>query len=126
MRAATTGLRRALGTGATSVIRGRRPTRAAGRSVRRKALPRMAAFRLVAVMLGFVLLTSAAVSPLYAVYQAQWRFSAATLTAVFAIYAILLLARVSWLAETTLVSVLVRGGVEGGLVYDLSLGCPLM
>jgi MFS family permease len=62
-----------------------------GGRVRRKALPRMAAFWLVAVMLGFVLLTSAAASPLYAVYQAQWKFSAATLTAVFAIYAIFLL-----------------------------------
>ena len=51
----------------------------------------MAAFWLVAVMLGFVLLTSAAASPLYAVYQAQWKFLAATLTAVFAIYAIFLL-----------------------------------
>jgi len=51
----------------------------------------MAAFWLAAVMLGFVLLTSAAASPLYAVYQAQWKFSAATLTAVFAIYAIFLL-----------------------------------
>jgi MFS family permease len=51
----------------------------------------MAAFWLVAVLLGFVLLTSAAASPLYAVYQAQWKFSAATLTAVFAIYAIFLL-----------------------------------
>ena len=36
------------------------------------------------------------------------------------------LARVSWLAETTLVSVLVRGGVEGGLVYDLSPWSQLM
>jgi hypothetical protein len=62
-----------------------------GGRVRRKALPRMAAFWLVAVLLGFVLLTSAAASPLYAVYQAQWKFSAATLTAVFAIYAIFLL-----------------------------------
>ena len=30
-------------------------------------------------------------SPLYGVYQAQWRFSATTLTAVFAVYALLLL-----------------------------------
>jgi hypothetical protein len=36
------------------------------------------------------------------------------------------LAGVSWLAEPTLMSVLVRDGVEGGLVYDLSPGCPLM
>jgi MFS family permease len=64
---------------------------ASGERVRRKSLPRMAAFWLVAVMFGFVLLTSAAASPLYAVYQAQWKFSATTLTAVFAIYAIFLL-----------------------------------
>jgi phosphoglycerate dehydrogenase-like enzyme/MFS family permease len=67
-------------------------TRTAGRRVAaRTTLPRMAAFWLVAAMLCFVLLTSAAASPLYAVYQAQWKFSAATLTAVFAIYAIFLL-----------------------------------
>jgi hypothetical protein len=35
---------------------------------------------------------AAAPSPLYGVYQAQWRFSAATLTAVFAVYALVLLA----------------------------------
>jgi MFS family permease len=51
----------------------------------------MAAFWLVAAVLCFVFLTSAAASPLYAVYQAQWQFSATTLTAVFAIYAIFLL-----------------------------------
>jgi MFS family permease len=51
----------------------------------------MAAFWLVAAVLCFVFLTSAAASPLYAVYQAQWKFSATTLTAVFAIYAIFLL-----------------------------------
>jgi malate/lactate dehydrogenase len=37
-----------------------------------------------------------------------------------------LLARVSWLAESTLMSLLVRGGVRGGLVYDLTLWCPSM
>jgi hypothetical protein len=36
------------------------------------------------------------------------------------------LAGVSWLAEPTLMSVLVRDGAEGGLVYDLSPGSPLM
>jgi MFS family permease len=41
----------------------------------------------------FVLLffAAAAPSPLYGVYQAQWRFSAITLTAIFAIYALFLL-----------------------------------
>ena len=36
------------------------------------------------------------------------------------------LAGVSWLAGSRLVSVLVSGGVEGGLVYDLSPWRPLM
>jgi MFS family permease len=39
-----------------------------------------------------VRLASAAASPLYPVYQAQFRFSAATLTAVFAVYVLVLLA----------------------------------
>jgi MFS family permease len=67
-------------------------TRAVVDRVRRRPLSRMAAFWLSAALLGFVLLTSAAASPLYAVYRAQFKFSAVTLTAVFAIYAIFLLA----------------------------------
>ncbi len=40
----------------------------------------------------FLLISGAAApSPLYGVYQAQWRFSATTLTAVFAVYALVLL-----------------------------------
>jgi hypothetical protein len=35
--------------------------------------------------------SAAAPSPLYGVYQAQWRFSATTLTAIFAVYALVLL-----------------------------------
>ncbi len=69
----------------------RMTTEAAGGRVRRTDLPQMAAFWLVAGVLGFMLLTSAAASPLYEVYQAQWKFSTATLTAVFAIYAVFLL-----------------------------------
>ena len=37
-----------------------------------------------------------------------------------------LLAGVSWLADSTVVSVLVSGGVGGGSVYDLSPWGPLM
>src|SRR3984893_10259127 len=71
---------------------GRRGTRAASGSMRWAALPRAGGIWLVAGV--FVLWSSAAAapSPLYGVYQAQWRFSAATLTAVFAVYALLLLA----------------------------------
>jgi MFS family permease len=53
---------------------------------RRGALPRTAGFWLVAGVLFLLLFVSGAASPLYDVYQAQWRFSATTLTAVFAVY----------------------------------------
>lgn len=45
----------------------------------------------MAVTLGLFLFAAAAPSPLYAVYAARWRFSAATVTEVFAVYAIALL-----------------------------------
>jgi hypothetical protein len=59
---------------------------------RRPTLPRAAAFWLMAGVLFLLFFAAAAPSPLYGVYQAQWRFSAITLTAVFAAYAVLLLA----------------------------------
>ena len=59
----------------------------AGRAV----LPRAAGFWLVAGALFLLLFASAAASPLYSVYQAHWRFSATTLTAVFAVYVLVLL-----------------------------------
>ena len=71
----------------------RRPAlRAAGRPARRVTLPRAAAFWLVAGVLFLLFFAAAAPSPLYGVYQSRWRFSAATLTAVFATYAVVLLA----------------------------------
>jgi len=70
----------------------RRPvTAAAGGRARRAALPRRAGFWLAAGILFMLLFGAAAPSPLYGVYQAQWRFSATTLTAVFAVYALVLL-----------------------------------
>jgi len=57
----------------------------------RAMVPRAAAFWLVAGVLFLLFFAAAAPSPLYGVYQAQWRFSATTLTAVFAAYALLLL-----------------------------------
>jgi MFS family permease len=57
----------------------------------RPALPRGAGFWLVAAVLFLLLFGSAAASPLYSVYQAEWRFSATTLTAVFAVYVLVLL-----------------------------------
>ena len=71
---------------------GRRPGRGAARApAGRVALPRAAGFWLVAGVLFLLLFASAAASPLYGVYQAQWRFSATTLTAVFAVYVLVLL-----------------------------------
>ena len=66
-------------------------TRAASGHARRLVLPRAAAFWLVAAALFLLLFASGAASPLYSVYQAQWRFSATTLTAVFAVYVLALL-----------------------------------
>ena len=57
----------------------------------RSALGREASFWIVAVTLGLFLFAAAAPSPLYAVYAARWRFSAVTVTEVFAVYAIALL-----------------------------------
>ena len=51
-------------------------------------LPRTSSFWLLAVLLVFFLFTATAPSPLYPVYQARWRFSSATLTGIYAIYAL--------------------------------------
>ena len=45
----------------------------------------------MAVTLAALLFASSAPSPLYVIYQAEWDFSALTLTAVFAVYAVALL-----------------------------------
>jgi MFS family permease len=55
-------------------------------------IPRPVAFWGVAAILSLLLFASSAPSPLYVVYQAEWDFSAITLTSVFAIYALALLA----------------------------------
>jgi MFS family permease len=64
---------------------------AAGEHFRRTA-PSRAAFWLVAGVLCLLFFAAGAPSPLYGIYRAQLRFSATTLTAVFAIYALVLLA----------------------------------
>ena len=71
---------------------GNAETGAAGRLTRRAALPRAGAFWLVAAVLPLLLAAAGGPSPLYRVYQAEWRFSAITLTEVFAVYALSLLA----------------------------------
>jgi MFS family permease len=46
----------------------------------------------MAGVLGLLVFASSAASPLYGVYQQEWRFSATTLTAVFGVYALALIA----------------------------------
>ena len=57
----------------------------------RRTLPDEAAFWILAVLFLMLFYASAAASPLYRVYQVQFRFSSATLTAVFAVYVLVLL-----------------------------------
>lgn len=66
-------------------------TRAASGPAQRPGLPPAAAFWLVAGAWFLLLFAAAAPSPLYGVYQAQWPFSAITLTAVFGVNALGLL-----------------------------------
>ncbi len=78
-----------------------KPARAAAEDVRygpragehsgRRTLPKAAAFWILAVLFLMLFFASGAASPLYPVYQVQFRFSAATLTAVFAVYVLVLL-----------------------------------
>jgi hypothetical protein len=57
----------------------------------RRTLPTEAAFWTLAALFLMVFFATGAASPLYRVYQAQFRFSASTLTAVFAAYVLVLL-----------------------------------
>jgi hypothetical protein len=54
-------------------------------------LPKAATFWILAALFLMLFFASAAASPLYPVYQVQFGFSAATLTAVFAVYVLVLL-----------------------------------
>ena len=56
-----------------------------------RTLPTAAAFWILAVLFLMLFFASAAASPLYPVYQVWFGFSAATLTAVFAVYVLVLL-----------------------------------
>jgi hypothetical protein len=68
-----------------------RPHAGVARSRARPVLPRRAGFWLVAGGFMLVFFSTAAPSPLYGVYQVEWGFSAITLTAVFAVYALVLM-----------------------------------
>jgi hypothetical protein len=62
-------------------------------------LPRAGAFWILAGMFLLVFFASAAASPLYQVYQSRFHFSAATLTAVFAVYVLVLLVTLLFLGS---------------------------
>ena len=57
----------------------------------RRTLPTAAAFWILAALFLMVFFATGTASPLYRVYQAQFRFSASTLTTVFAVYVLVLL-----------------------------------
>jgi MFS family permease len=57
----------------------------------RAHLSRPAGFRLLAGLVILVMFAAAAPSPIYSLYEAHWGFSPVTLTAVFAVYALVLL-----------------------------------
>jgi len=54
---------------------------------RRLAIPRQAAFWLLAVMFTITMLGTTLPTRLYVIYQAQWHFSATVVTVIFAVYA---------------------------------------
>src|SRR5215469_8909657 len=63
----------------------------ASEPLRRLALPKGAAFGVAAVAAFLAFASNSAASPLYRVYQAQFGFSAITLTLLFTVYVIVLL-----------------------------------
>src|SRR6266852_505111 len=57
----------------------------------RLKLARAASFWLLATVFAFFLFAAGAPSPLYVVYEAMWHFSSLTLTAIFGVYALVVL-----------------------------------
>jgi MFS family permease len=60
--------------------------------LRRRATRRRVAFWLLAFVFAAAMLGTTLPTPLYVIYQAQWHFSAATVTVIFAVYAAAVLA----------------------------------
>jgi MFS family permease len=58
----------------------------------RRAVPSEIAFWLIAYVFAVVILGTAVPTPLYAIYQRRWHFSAGILTLIFAVYAVAVLA----------------------------------
>jgi len=72
-----------------------------GKQHTRGTLPRAAAFWVLAALFLILFFASAAASPLYGVYQVRFHFSAATLTAVFAVYVLVLLLTLLFLGSVS-------------------------
>jgi MFS family permease len=85
------------------------------RSAIRRVLPRSGAFWLVAATTATLLAASSAPSPLYPVYQAEFRFSPITLTAIFAVYVLALL-----------MSLLTVGRLSDYIGRRVTLACALI
>ena len=113
---------------------GRPVTAAAGENARRAApLPAAAALWLVAGAWFLLLFAAAAPSPLYGVYQARWRFSAITLTAVFGVYAVGLLVALlvfgsvsDYLGRRRVISVAVAAGAGACGLFLAAHGVGLL
>jgi MFS family permease len=59
------------------------------------------AFWMGIALIGVLFLTSAAPTPMYVVYQQRWHFSSATLTAVFAVYSVTVIAALTLLGHAS-------------------------
>ena len=99
----------------------------------RRVLPRAGGFWLLAGVLFLLLFASAAASPLYSVYQAEWRFSATTLTAVFAVYVLALLLALlvfgslsDYLGRRHVIAVAVAGGAGACGLFLAAHGVGLL
>jgi MFS family permease len=99
-----------------------RQSAARGRGFYRPTLPRTAAFWSLAGVFCLLFVAVAAPAPLYGVYQAEWHFSVITLTAVFAVYALVLLVTLLMFGSVSDYFGRRRTIVAGLAVYGVSCG----
>jgi predicted MFS family arabinose efflux permease len=99
-----------------------RSSHAQGGGRHRATLPRRAAFWSLAAVLCLLFVATAAPAPLYGVYQDEWHFSVTTLTAVFAVYALVLLVTLLMLGSASDYFGRRRTIVAGLAVYGMACG----
>ena len=92
----------------------------------RWGLPRKAAFWSLAGVFCLLFVATAAPAPLYGVYQAEWHFSVITLTAVFAVYALVLLVALLMFGSVSDYFGRRRTIVAGLAVYGMGCGVFLV